>query len=89
MSTLHTACAVATREQRLKGKMGGWRTRGREETEGQEKENVRERGIWFEKYLFKARRISSVILRRSGVKTMNFTILTRTLTEFYFPIKKK
>ena len=33
VSTPHTACGVATREQRLKRKMGGWRMRSTEERE--------------------------------------------------------
>ena len=44
MSTPHTACGVATREQRLKRKMGGWRMRSTEESKRQA-ENVRERGM--------------------------------------------
>lgn len=41
---------------------------------------VRERDIKSEKYLFKAMRKSSMILRRSRVRLMNFIIFTRSLT---------
>lgn len=37
---------------------------------------------WSEKYLFKAKRKLSVILRKSRVRIMNFTVLTRTLNFF-------
>lgn len=36
-----------------------------------------ERYIWSEKYLFKARRSSLVILRRSRVRIMNLIVLTK------------
>lgn len=37
---------------------------------------MKERGKWSEKYLFKAKRKSSVILRRSRMRIINFTVLS-------------